>query len=348
MYSTRRPSSPVIALAILIGAILLVTAIPAVLYFPAHRFLLSPDAVTEEILSSDLSARLPDLVAGWLQDGTIQLQGGAMLSALDREDYDAILAQLAPADWLKIQSAVIARQAQDYFLGKTDALTITLDLTEVGQRLSGDAAPAIAGIIVSSWEECTAAKLVELGLAAAAGSPLADLPLCRPSDALQPFVTQAVEGGLQQLATQIPANASFDLATADSVGQRVQWIRLAARWWGWMPWLSILMALLIFWVLGKSLRYGLLGIGLPLCLAGIIDAGLALASAALRNSNLSPWLDEQLALYMPAGLAELVTPALVNVFGRFCLSALVWSAAATLLGAALVIVSRIIPRNAGQ
>lgn len=348
MNSTRRPSSPVIALAILIGAILLVTAIPTVLYFPAQRFLLSPDAVTEEILSSDLSARLPDLVAGWLQDGTIQIQGGAMLGALDREDYDAILAQLMPADWLKIQSAVIARQVQDYFLGKTDALTVTLDLSEIGRRLSGDAAPAIAGIIVSSWEECTPASLVELGLAAAAGSSLADLPLCRPSDALQPFVTQAVEGGLQQMATQVPANASFNLATADSMGQRVQLIRLAARWWGWMPWLSIALALLIFLVLGKSLRYGLLGIGLPLCLAGVIDAGLALAAAALRNSNLTPWLEEQLALHVPAGLAGLIAPTLVNVFSRFCLSALIWGAAAILFGMALVIVSRIIPRSAGQ
>lgn len=321
---------------------LLGTAIPTALYFPAHRFLLTPDAVTQEILSSDLSAKLPDLVAGWILDGRVQLQGGNFLGSLDREDYDAILALLAPSDWTAIQSAVIARQAQDFLMNKTDTLTITLDLTGISQRLNGEALQPIAGIIMASWQDCSAANLVELGLAAVAGNTGANLPFCRPPDELQPFMLQVVESGLQQISTQIPANITLDVAQAETASHRVQLIRLLARVWPWMPWLTLGLAGLIWLILGRSLRYGLLGIGLPLGLAGVIASGLSLVLVAVRNTNLTPWLESQFALRLPPDLADVISPALVNVFSRFCLSGLIWGAAMFLLGMVLIILSRIL------
>ncbi len=328
-------------MAILIGVMLLGAAIPAALYFPAHRYLLTPDAVTQEILSSDLSAQLPDLVAGWILNGTIQLQGGNFLGSLDREDYDAILALLAPPDWTAIQSAVIARQAQDFLMNKTDTFTITLDLTGISQRLNGDALQPIAGIILASWNECSAANLVELGLAAAAGNSAANLPFCRPPEALQPFMLQIVVSGLQQLSGQIPPNLTLDVAQAETASHRVQFIRLAARIWPWMPWLTLGLSGLIWLILGRSARYSFLGMGLPLGLAGVIASGIAVVLMVVRSTNLTPWLTSQLALRMPADLAGVISPALTNVFSRFCLSGLIWGAFTFLLGMILIVVSRI-------
>ncbi|WP_075073713.1 hypothetical protein [Longilinea arvoryzae] len=326
---------------------LISTAIPAALYFPAHRFLLTPDAVTQEILASDLSAKLPDLVAGWMLNGTIQLQGGNFLGSLDREDYDAILALLAPSDWTAIQSAVIARQAQDFLMDKTDSLTITLDMTGISQRLNGDALQAVAGIIMASWNDCSAANLVELGLAAAAGNSAANLPFCRPPDALQPFMLQIVETGLQQISAQIPPSLTIEVAQAETASHRVQLIRLLARIWPWMPWLTLAIAGLIWSILRRSPRYGLLAIGLPLGLAGVIASGISVVLVSVRNSYLAPWLDGQLALRLPTDLAKVISPALVNVFSRFCLSGLIWGAAVFLLGMVLIILSRIVRQPQG-
>ncbi len=332
---------------ILMGVMLISTAVPAALYFPAHRFLLTPDAVTQEILASDLSEKLPDLVAGWMLNGTIQLQGGNFMASLDREDYDAILALLAPSDWTAIQSAVIARQAQDFLMDKTDSLTITLDLTGISQRLNGDALQAVAGIIMASWNDCSAANLVELGLAAAAGNPAANLPFCRPPEALQPFMLQIVETGLQQVSTQIPPSLTIDVAQAETASHRVQLIRLLARIWPWMPWLTLALAGLIWLTLRKSPRYGLLAIGLPLGLAGVIASGISVVLVSVRNSYLAPWLGVQLTSRLPADLAGVISPALVNVFSRFCLSGLIWGAAVFLLGMVLIILSRIVRRPLG-
>lgn len=334
-----------VILAILIGVIFVAAAVPALFYFPAQRFLLGPDEMAAEILASDLPDRLPDLVAGWILDGTIRLPevDAEFLSSLDREDYAEIVKLAAPADWLAVQSALAARQAQDYLLGRTDSLTITLDLTAVSQQLSGEALASVAERIVTSWDACTALDLAELALAMADSTSNA-LPLCQPPDTFRTMTVEAVKPGLQLFAAGLPASVSFEVAKSADAAPALGMVRWIVRLWSWTPWLSLGMAILLLVVLRGSLRRGLLGIGLPLGLAGVIDAGLAFALAALRQNTLTPWVESLLVGRIPAGLDTLAASVVTNVFGRFCLSALVWGAAAFVLGIALVVASRLIRR----
>lgn len=343
---SKQQSSATIGLSILIGAILLVTAIPAVLYLPAQRFLLKPDAITEAILASDLTKQIPDWVASWMVDGSGTFQNGdtTYLASLDQQDYHEIIAQVAPSDWAVIQSAVIARQAQEFFLGNTNTLTITIDLTEVKNRLAGEALPAVAEQIVSSWENCSAGTLAELALAVASGNSPGTLPLCQPPDEFRPLALQGVESGIQQFAAQMPASVSFDVAQAATASTEARIMRFVARVWPWTPWLTIGLALFLLLTVGGSLRSGLLGFGIPLSLAGMIDAGLALVMISMRESVVTPWLAGWINSESPSEMAVLLTPALANVSSRFFLSALIWSAAAIVFGMALIILSRIARR----
>ncbi|TLN23841.1 hypothetical protein FDZ74_03390 [bacterium] len=344
MNSKKQPALPAIVLAVLIGAMLLVTAVPAILYFPAQRFLFRPDAITEELLASDLADRMPDLMAGWIMDGIIRVQGdSSYLSNLDRQGLTDILKILLPPDWTAIQSALAARQVQDYLLGRSNTLAITLDLSGISRQLAGEALPVVAARIVSSWENCSALDVAELALAMA-GNSSASLPYCQPPEVFQPLVIQAVESGLQQYTAQIPVSVTIDIAQTSAVTPGIQSMRLAARLWLWTPWLALGLAFLLLLVLGGSLRPWLLSVGLPLSLAGVITAELALVMAMVRDNTLTPWLEGSLVGHLPEGLAVIVTPALVNVFSRFCLSALVWGGAAFLLGVVLVIVSRMVRR----
>jgi hypothetical protein len=77
----------------------------------------------------------------------------------------------------------------------------------------------------------------------------------------------------------------------------------------------------------------------------VIAAGIALALAALRQTVLLPWLEHLINTTIPDGLSTMVTTVVANVFGRFCLSVLVWGAAAIILGMALVIFSRLVGRH---
>lgn len=334
-----------IALVIIFGTILLATAIPALFYFPADRFLLKPDAVTEEILASDLSERIPDMAAGWIIDGTIQLPDGTSnyLAAFTREELAGVIRTLLPADWTAIQSAVIARQAQDFLLGKTDSLIIALDLGEVRANLTGDSLAAVAEQIIGSWNDCSALDLANLALAVA-GSSSASIPFCQPPDTFRPLVVTAVENELQQLGAQLPASLSFQVGPSAAISPGMLVVRVVVRLLPWTPWLAVGSALLILLVLGGSMRKGFLAIGLPLSLAGIIAAGIGFVLATVRDSTLTPWLESQFAGHLPNGLATILTPALVHVFSRFCLSVMVWGCAAAVLGIVLVIVSRLVKR----
>lgn len=345
MNKSKNPFLPAILLAILIGVLLLVTAVPAIAYFPAQRFLLTPDEISAEILVSDLPARLPDLVAGWMLDGTIQMTDidPTYLNGLEREDYADIISLVAPVEWSAVQSALAVRQAQDYLLGRTDALTITLDLTEVGQRLGGEALPTVAERIVTSWDACTAVELADLMLAMTSGST-DSLHYCQPPDTFRAIVVEAVKPALQQLAARLPSSLTFEIAKAGEATPGLRFVRWLVRLWSWTPWLAGGLAILMLVVLRESLRSGMLGIGLPLGLAGVTTAGLALALAALRQSALTPWVESLLVTKIPAELATLTTSIITNVFGRFCLSTLVWGGAACVVGVALMVGSRLVRR----
>lgn len=345
MNSNKKPSFLAIFAAILLGVMLVATAIPAVFYFPAQRFLLRPDSMTEAILASDLPERMPDLMAGWILDGTFELENGDsdFLRALDREDYRAILEILAPRDWIAVQSAIMARQVQDYLLGKSDTLNITLDLSEIGERMKGDALTQTADQIVASQENCSALDLANLTLAVT-GNPSGALPFCQPPDIFRPLVVQTVKIGLQQIAAQLPPIITFEVLQMNLAARVAQVFRFITRFWPWMPWLTLALALAILVVLGGSLRHGLLGVGIPLSLAGVVSGGVTLVLTLVHDSTLTPWIANQLTLHLPASLAAILTPVLTGVLGRFCLSGLIWGGAAFVLGIVLVIVSRIVKR----
>ena len=329
-----------------IGAIFLLSLIPSVMYFPASRLLLNPDAVTEAILASDLTEEIPSLVAGALQSSPelAQLSGNAFLDRLDRDDYREILAWIAPPEWITIQLAVLARQAQDFFLGRSAAATFSLDLSEVKVRLAGEAAPQVAEIIVSSWEGCSTDQMLLFGLAIAAGSPQSAYPVCQPPDEFRSMVLSIAESAVRQFAAQIPQGVRFEAANQLTGSAELTTLRFAVQVWRWRPWLALGLALVLLVVAGGSLRSGLLAIVIPLSLAGMINFGLALVFVSLRDSVVLPWLAGWMQWLYPTGLAALLTPAIASLIGRFLLSALIWSGAAVLAGAVLIVVSRVAKR----
>lgn len=345
MNLQKKPSKTATVLAICFGVVFLATLIPALIYFPAQRFLLKPDAVSAEILASNLPEKIPDLLAGWIIDGTIQLPDGTSnyLNAFTREELASVIRTLLPPDWTAIQSALAARQAQDFLLGKTASLIIALDLGEVRANLTGDSLSAVADQIIGSWKECGALDLAELALAVS-GSSTAAIPFCQPPDTFRPLVLQAVESELKQFGSQLPASFAFQVKppTANLPGMEV--VRSLVRFLPWTPWLAAGSALLIMLVFGGSFRKGFLAIGLPLSLAGVIAAGIGFVLAAVRDGTLTPWLDHLFSTQLPNGLATILTPAMVHVFSRFCLSLMAWGCAAILSGASLVIVSRLAKR----
>lgn len=330
----------------MIGSLLLLSLVPAVMYFPASRLLLNPDAVTEAILASDLTEEIPSLVTGALQSSPelAQLSGNAFLDRLDRDDYREIIARIASPEWITIQSAVLARQAQDFFLGRSTASTFSLDLSEVKVRLAGEAAPQVAEIIVSSWEGCSTDQMLLFGLAIAAGSPQSAYPVCQPPDEFRPMVLSIAELAVREFAAQIPQEVRFEAANQLAGSPGLTTLRFAVQVWPWMPWLALGLALLLLLVAGGSLRSGLLAVGIPVSLAGMIDFGMALVFVLLRENVVLPWLTGWMQWLYPSGLAALVTPAIASLIGRFFLSALIWSGTAVLAGAVLIVLSRVAKR----
>ena len=113
---------------------------------------------------------------------------------------------------------------------------------------------------------------------------------------------------------------------------------------GYQIYAAAVSPLLLLAVAGGSLRAGLLAIGIPVSLAGMIDFGVALVFVSLRETVVLPWLTDWMQWLYPSGLAALLTPAIASLIGRFFLSALIWSGAAVLAGAVLIVLSRLVKR----
>lgn len=336
-----------ILLSVLIGAIFTLSLVPAALYFPAQRLLLNPDAVTEAILTSDITEEIPNLMAESLESNpeVAQLAGSSFLNRLDRDDYREILKSIAPPEWMIIQSAVLARQTQEFFLGNSNAASFSLDLGEVKARLSGDAAMQVAEIIVSSWDACTTDQLIQFGLAVASGSPSSAYPVCQPPDEFRPLVLGSVETALRQFAEQIPQEMRFEAANIITSSAGFGILQFVLKIWPWTPWLALGLGLLMAAVLGGSLRSTMMGVGVPISLAGMIDFGIVLVFLSMRERVVLPWLASWMQWLYPSTLAMLLTPALASLIGRFFLSAMIWSGAFILAGFGLFVLSRVVRRQ---
>ncbi len=283
----------------LILAILAVflAGLPGIFALPAERILFNPDSYKQALAEENAYSQFPLLLGQMIADGgNVFLfgSGGRLLQVLQRSNYEAIVGQIFPADWVRAQADGLVDQFWAYFNFQSSRLRLAVDFRPVKDRLTGEQSAQIAAAIVQGFPPCQGNDLLNWALQALSGK-IDQLPLCQPPAQLLGAANLLAEGVLKSTAAAMPdeldlaallrlpvTGGAQPVSTAWAGGFSVyHFLRRADRW---LPWAALLL-LVPVGLLGRGTGRGpFYWLGLSLLLPGFA----ALVSALL----LGLWSDQ--------------------------------------------------------
>ncbi|MBN1979300.1 MAG: hypothetical protein JW918_18035 [Anaerolineae bacterium] len=224
------------------------------------------------------------------------------LSSLTQEDFESIITDLAPPQWLQEQAESAIDQVFGY-LNLGNRSEVTVSLVELKERLAGEEGIRAFMRMAMAQPLCTPEQvgIIESDEDIAPE----DMPICRPSEQLKARYTAKAQKTLQAVTTELLDEASVitlaegegvDVTPAEESGPFGNDPRVAFQIAKWgmrlSPLLPITMLLLATLVIVRSRQDWARWWSVPLLIVGI--AGLVLALAALpANWALGVYIAEQ-------------------------------------------------------
>jgi hypothetical protein len=341
-------------LAFVFAVLFVITAILSLLVFNAGRQITDPGLYKRILVEQRLYARLPRLVAEQaIFLGTYQPcvenpqdprclaegspgedepseQGGppSFFLNLDQEDYEVIVSDLLPPEWLQTQIESAIDQAFAIFRSNgapSEApaeAVIKIPLKDLKARLTGEAGLHAFLQILRTQQPCSQEQLATLvQLSATSVFSTEGLTPCRPPPALEGELTPIIAAVLEEMARQMPAEATIDLSNLgsqtsegnqpaaaepglfDNPRQAFRMVRLVASLSPLLP-VGLILLVTLFGV--RSLKGWLLWWGIPFLIAGLVTLGLALSAL--------PALNLAIANLLSAGKLEMsgLSPAMLQ------------------------------------
>ena len=321
-------------LAFVFAVLFVITAVAALLAFNLGRQITNPGLYKRILKEQRLYERLPRLVAeqaiflstyqpcvenpqdprclaeGEGQENDPSGQGGppAFFMALEQEDYEVIVSDLLPPEWLQTQVESAIDQVFAIFLstGETTVApseaVIKIPLAELKTRLTGEAGLHAFLQILRTQEPCSEEQLADLlQLNETTVFSTEGLTPCQPPPEMEGELTPIIEAVLGEMARQMPAEATIDLANLggpasegnqpaanpgpfDNPRQALPMVRLVASL---SPLLPVVLILLVTLFGVRSLKGWLRWWGIPFLVAGLIALGLALSALPALNLGIA-------------------------------------------------------------
>ena len=322
-------------LAFVFAVLFVITAVAALLAFNAGRQITNPGLYKRILKEQRIYERLPRLIAeqtiylgsyqpcvenpedprclaeGEGQENDPSGQGGppAFFMALEQEDYEVIVSDLLPPEWLQTQVESAIDQVFAIFLstGETTVApseaVIKIPLAELKARLTGEAGLHAFLQILRTQEPCSEEQLADLlQLNETTVFSTEGLTPCQPPPEMEGELTPIIEAVLGEMARQMPAEATIDLANLggpasegnqppaanpgpfDNPRQALPMVRLVASL---SPLLPVVLILLVTLFGVRSLKGWLRWWGIPFLVAGLIALGLALSALPALNLGIA-------------------------------------------------------------
>ncbi len=283
------------------------------------------------------------------------------LQYLKPQDYETIVVELFPPDWLKTQTEQIIDHLFTYINTPDATMSIDLPMIDVKNRLMGDQGRAIIQLVIQSWPDCTLTQLLELATAEYVGN-FQPLPVCRPTQAFMPLITPLAQSMIQNLATKLPDQIDLtqdfdqgnlagypppDLAPPGTTGPN---FRLGTGYWivRWVMRLSPILVLVmlvlitVVCVRGPRSLFGWWG-------GAFFGAGFLAAASAWVISMLSQTLFQTLGQEIVGNLPVVLTEFLGEMARYISIRALQWvmleGAVMGMAGLVVFLISLFIRRN---
>ena len=319
------------------------------------------DAYAEQLASELAEAGAGDrVIAGGAspEDDLLALAASPPLRHLSQRDWEAILNDLAPPEWVQRQIEWAVDSAFAIVNSESRATVVRVSLAEPRARLAGEAGQRTVVRVVSSWPPCS-----DVQLAALASNPprsLDQMPICRPPAQFEALLVSTLEAEVRRIAEQMPneivigqmAPDGSERAAGDDGGlvavlrslQRSRHHLSQLTNWGWL--VPVVLLLMIAGLAARSWRDLALWWGFPTLVAGASVLAVAFSlseivrlalAGASRDGPAPTSLLEELAL----GIATQLVGILANW--------LAWAGAAVAgVGLLMVIVASFLPGSALQ
>ncbi|NIM93185.1 MAG: hypothetical protein GTO18_05685 [Anaerolineales bacterium] len=317
----------------------ILTAVIAIFAVTAEWQLFNPNTYKRVLIEERVYQKLPGLAARQIGDSLTynpcrddpercEAEGEGEASTEDGEggppDYiqnltpnhwEALLADLLPPSWLQEQTEKAIDQLFEYLDSNDSTLSISVDLTEMKQRLMGEEGVEIILDLIRSQPTCTASEIIVLTALVLTGASPEELLICSPPDVLLEEITPIIDETLDLVVMTFPdeleLTRDFDTgdesdSSSDEFGfntplSMIRTTRLGLRWSFMIP-IACLLLVALFGVRSKKgfLRWW----GLSFLLTGIIT--LVLSLIALPSLN---WTLDTFVLHR---IPDILTPALVD------------------------------------
>jgi hypothetical protein len=332
--------------AVVFAAVFVLTAPAVLLVFNADRQLFDPGLYKRVLIQQHVYEKFPALVGQQivfamtynpcrenpdlpecLAEGpsvpTEEGTGGPppYLRSLSPADWEIILADLLPADWLRAQIEGLIDQAFAYLESDSPDVAFTISTRAIKERIMGDAGLHAVMQIVATLPRCTAAQLNNL-TQAQSHSEIDNLLACRPPEEALPKFTSLIEQALLEVASEMPDEAVLNPPDEQANQQSAETgeeapaqngnsgpvggdPRLALRVIRWTmrlsPVLSVALLLLITLFGVRSFKGLLRWWGIPLLLSGLLSMGLAVTMLPAMNWAMTNYVADNLPSYLASG-----------------------------------------------
>jgi hypothetical protein len=316
-------------MAFIFAVLFVIMTVAVLLLFNVERHLLNAEVYKHALVKENIYERFPTLIAEQLtyqakHAGSGAEGGGgdpgekngppAQIKYLTPKDYEIILSDLLPTDWLQTQTESALDQTFAFIASDAPTATIKISLVEVKARLGGQAGADAALRVIRSWPPCNNLELFAWAIVST-GAKLNDIPTCRPPDEVLEAFTPAIKLVLSQTVAKMPNEADLtrtfkgkgndesgnsSSSSSDDRPPNVRAIlRIARPVIRWSPLLSVLLLSLVTLFGVRSLKGWLNWWGIPFLFVGVI-AGLPVVLAWV---GISPILTGFMADKIPAAMS---------------------------------------------
>ncbi|HEX8992796.1 MAG TPA: hypothetical protein VF784_14045 [Anaerolineales bacterium] len=319
-------------LGFLLGAGLVLSAVPALILFDVQRHGFEPATYQRALANTDFYRQFPVLLAGLVQEN---IGPGAphFVQRITAEQWQVVMRTLLPEPQLQATAQDTITQAFAFLNGDSQQLSISLSPLKLS--LAGPAGLDAALYILRAQPDCTIEQ------AAAMLSSLGN-EICNPPGSFVDLLRPYMQAALQNVAAGLPDRVAISGNAADpQVRAALADLQLARKFMRLSPALPLFFLLGLTLVMVRTVRDWLAWWGWPLLATGLI--GLP---SSLIASPILAWLFQRLVLQrmsmaLPAAVMNSLRLAVGATLSEMLRPVISECAALLLIGAGMVIVSHL-------
>jgi hypothetical protein len=231
----------------------------------------------------------PGLCAGEEQGATAESGGPPIyFKNLTLGEWEDLLSELISPAWIQVQTERVIDQFFTYINSDQPSLSLTVSIIELKERLGGEEGLRAVMGLIRSQPPCTVAQLLTITDMILAGE-LKDIPICRPPDDILSDISPLARSALSQAALALPDEVNLaptmrsGEANAPAPGAPGDF-RLVLRKFRTGIHLSLLLPVVLILLVTlfgvRSFKGWLLWWGIPLIIAGLLLAIMAITATA--------------------------------------------------------------------